>query len=126
MWSDFFTCGSPSLSEQIAADWNRPLPVQAFPARRDIRDGLEIRGYHLERARVTLSWYGDAEPVAVDSAAVGWYDGTPLDGQPDKVGRLWIPVDWSAVPDGAWVRVDLESPDGRKSNAPVFYHRDQN
>lgn len=123
MWSDFFTCGSPSLAEQIAADWDRPLPVQAFPSQRDIREGLEIRGYHLGGATVMLSWYGAQAPLLIDAAAVGWHDRTPIPDLPAGVERLWIPVDWSKVPAEAWVRVELIARDGRKSNAPVYYHR---
>ena len=62
MWSDYFTCGSPSLAEQIAQDWTRPIAIQAYRRDRDIQTGLEIRGYNLAGAKITLSWPGVDEP----------------------------------------------------------------
>ena len=81
-WSSFFTCGTPSLSEEVAKDWDRPIPIQAYPAKRGIQDGVEIRGYHLERGKVSLTWYGNDEPREADSAAVGWSDTAAIPGLP--------------------------------------------
>ncbi|WP_432868732.1 DUF4434 domain-containing protein [Microbispora rosea] len=122
MWSDFFTCGSPSLSEEIAADWDRPIPIEAQRRARQIQDGMEIRGYHLGTAKVTLSWPGLDTPRVVDSATVGWHDTTPIQGLPAGTERIWIPVDWATVPDDVWIRVEVTSADGRKSAEPVYYH----
>ncbi|MFC4591659.1 DUF4434 domain-containing protein [Sphaerisporangium corydalis] len=122
-WSSFFTCGSPTLSEQVAGDWNRPIPIQALQAGRGIQDGVEVRGYNLADGTVTLSWYGGDEPRVADSAAVGWHDPSPVPGMPAAVQRIWVPVDWASVPAGAWVRVDVTSADGRQSYAPVYLHR---
>ncbi|ETK34676.1 DUF4434 domain-containing protein [Microbispora sp. ATCC PTA-5024] len=122
MWSDFFTCGSPSLSEEIAADWNRPIAAEAQRVKRQIQDGLEVRGYHLGDAKVTLSWQGLDTPRVVDSATVGWHDPAPIPGLPAGTERIWIPVDWTTVPAGVWVRVDVTSPDGRRSAEPIYFH----
>jgi hypothetical protein len=122
MWSDFFTCGSPSLSEEIAKDWDRPIAIQAIKQKRQIQDGLEIRGYDLGDAKVTLSWSGLETPRVVDSATVGWYDTTPIQGVPASVEKIWIPVDWTTVPKDKWVRIEVSSADGRKAAEPVFYH----
>ncbi|MEV4455202.1 DUF4434 domain-containing protein [Microbispora sp. NPDC049633] len=122
MWSDFFTCGSPSLSEEIAADWNRPIPIEAQRHARQIQDGLEIRGYHLGSAKVTLSWPDLDTPRVVDSATVGWHDATPIPGLPAGTEQIWIPVDWATVPEDVWIRVEVTSADGRKSAEPVYYH----
>jgi hypothetical protein len=122
MWSDFFTCGSPSLSEEIAADYDQPIAIEARRQARQIQDGLEIRGYHLGDAKVTLSWSGLDTPRVVDSTAVGWHDPAPIPGLPAGTEKLWIPVDWETVPEDAWVRVDVTAPDGRKAAAPVYYH----
>ncbi|WP_308170074.1 DUF4434 domain-containing protein [Acrocarpospora catenulata] len=124
MWTDFYTCGSPSLSEEIARDWDRPVAIQAIREKRQIQDGLEIRGYHMQDAKVTLSWPGLETPRVVDSATVGWYDPTPLPDLPETVGRIWIPVDWASVPDGVWVRVDVTSADGRKAAESVYFHHE--
>ncbi|MBP2708490.1 DUF4434 domain-containing protein [Microbispora sp. RL4-1S] len=122
MWSDFFTCGSPSLSEEIASDWDRPIAVEARRQQRQIQDGLEIRGFHLNQSKVTLSWPGLDTPRVVDSATVGWHDPAAVPGLPPGTERIWIPVDWATVPDGAWVRIDVTSPDGRKAAEPVYFH----
>ncbi len=121
MWSDFFTCGSPSLSEEIAKDWDRPIAIQAIKQKRQIQEGLEIRGYHLGDAKVTLSWSGLETPRVVDSATVGWYDTTPIEGVPPTVEKIWIPVDWTTVPKDKWVRIEVSSADGRKAAEPVYY-----
>ncbi|WP_214415553.1 DUF4434 domain-containing protein [Sphaerisporangium fuscum] len=119
-WSSFFTCGTPTLAEQVARDWDRPIPIQAIPGKRGIQDGIEVRGYNVAHGKVTLSWYGGPEPKVVDSDAVGWWDATPIAGLPGAVQKVWIPVDWSSVPDRTWVRVEVTSQDGRRSTTPVF------
>ena len=122
-WSSFFTCGSPSLAEQVAQDWQRPIPIQAVSGKRGIQDGIEIRGYNIAQGTVTLNWYGAAGPRVTDGGAVGWSSTTPIPGLPGAVQRLWVPVDWASIPPDAWVRVDVTSPDGRQGNAPVYLHR---
>ena len=121
MWSDFFTCGSPSLAEQIAQDWSRPIAIQAFSRTRDIQNGLEIRGYNLRDVKVTLSWTGVDEPKVVDSAQVGVFEPGPVAGLPERVERVWIPFDLDQVPDGRYVRVGVTAPDGRIAAEPVYY-----
>ncbi|MGW4644034.1 DUF4434 domain-containing protein [Sphaerisporangium sp. NPDC004334] len=122
-WSSFFTCGTPTLADQVAEDWSRPIPIQAIAAKRGIQDGLEVRGYNVAGAKVTLSWYGGSEPREVDAADAGWSDPSPIPGLPGAVRKIWVPVDWSSIPADAWVRVDVTSPDGRQSNAPVYLNR---
>ncbi|GGK73560.1 hypothetical protein Sme01_32820 [Sphaerisporangium melleum] len=122
-WSSFFTCGTPTLAEQVAGDWDRPIPIQAVTASRGIQEGLEVRGYNLTGGEVTLSWFGGKEPRVVDSAAAGWADPEPIPGLPGAVRKIWVPVDWSSIPGDAWVRVDVTSADGRRGNAPVYLHR---
>ncbi|MEU8267497.1 DUF4434 domain-containing protein [Sphaerisporangium sp. NPDC049002] len=122
-WSSFFTCGTPTLAEQVAKDWDRPIPIQAILGKRGIQDGIEVRGYNLALGKVTVSWYGGDEPREADSAEIGWIDRTPIPGLPPAVQKVWVPVDWSTVPSDAWVRVEVTSADGRKSNAPVYLNR---
>lgn len=121
MWSDFFTCGSPSLSEQIAMDWDRPIAIQAINRSRDIQQGLEIRGYNLRDATVTLSWTGVAKPIVIPSAENGVLETDPVEGLPPRVERLWVPFDWGKAPDDVWVRVGVTAPDGRIAAEPVYY-----
>jgi hypothetical protein len=112
MWSDFFTCGSPSLSEEIARDYDRPIAVDAVRKGRDIQDGMEIRGYNMPMgSKVTLTWDGQDSPRVVDVAGVNLT--APLPDLPIRMGTAWIPFDWSQVPAGAWIKVSVALPDGR-------------
>ncbi|GII80664.1 hypothetical protein Sru01_56460 [Sphaerisporangium rufum] len=122
-WSNFFTCGEPDLAAQVAADWDRPIPIQAIPGRRDERDGVEVRGYNLLGGKVTLSRHGSDDRQEQDSATAGRSDVTPVPGLPPAVQRIWVPVDWRDIPAGAWVRVDVTSADGRQGGSPVFLQR---
>ncbi|GAA1268744.1 hypothetical protein Psi02_10870 [Planotetraspora silvatica] len=122
MWSGFYTCGSPSLSEQIAKDWKRPIPIGVKRQKRQIQDGMEITGYRLGDARVGIAWGKLEHPRQVDSAKVGWHDTTPIEGLPRGAEKIWIPVDWATIPKNTWVRVDVSAPDGRKAAEPVYYY----
>ncbi|MFC4058519.1 DUF4434 domain-containing protein [Planomonospora corallina] len=112
MWSDFFTCGSPSLAEEIAADAGRPIPVDAVRSGRDIRDGIEIRGYGLTMGgKVTITWEGQDAPRIVDIAGIGL--SSPPPGVPERMTTAWVPFDWTQVPADTWVRIEVAAPDGR-------------
>ncbi len=121
MWSDFYTCGSPSLSEQLADDWQRPIAIEARHQGRGIQDGLDIRGYDLQGATVTVSWYGLDTPHVIDSAAVGWFDPNPPSPDlPAAVQHVWVPFDWSEVEKGTWLRVDVRGPSGLKAAQSIY------
>jgi hypothetical protein len=119
MWSDFYTCGSPSLSEEIATDWERPIAVDAIRKGREIQDGIEIGGYRLAGARVTVSWEGLETPKTMDSGAVGWHDPGPLPEEPVGLETVWVPFDWTQVPADTWVRVEVSGADGRAAAEPI-------
>ncbi|GAA3108270.1 DUF4434 domain-containing protein [Streptosporangium carneum] len=118
MWSDFFTCGSPSLAEEIARDADRPIPVDAVRLPRDIQDGVEIRGYNLPMgSKVTITWDGQETPRVVEVAGV---DLTPPPPDlPERIRTAWIPFDWTKVPPDAWIRLEVASPDGRAAAEPL-------
>ncbi|WP_449063192.1 DUF4434 domain-containing protein [Planomonospora algeriensis] len=118
MWSDFFTCGSPSLAEEIAADAGRPIPVDAVRAGRDIRDGIELRGYDLQLGgKVTITWEGQDAPRTVEIAGVDL--SPPPPDTPARMRTAWVPFDWTRVPAGAWVRIEVAAPDGRVAAEPL-------
>ena len=119
MWSDFFTCGSPSLADQITVDWNRPIPVDGVRKTRGIQEGLEIRGYNLNSTRVTISWEGQPVPKMLDVAAVGWHDPLPPPGMPERTETVWVPLNWSEVPPDTWIRVEITTADGRSAAEPL-------
>jgi hypothetical protein len=121
MWTGFYTCGSPPLSKQIAEDWDRPIPIAASRQSRQLRDGLQITGYHLGGAVVSVSWDKLKEPRKIDPAKVGSHDTTPIAGLPRGVEKIWVPLDWATVPKNAWVKVEVTSADGRKAAEPVYY-----
>ncbi|WP_406319408.1 DUF4434 domain-containing protein [Streptosporangium sp. NBC_01639] len=114
MWSDFFTCGSPSLAEEIVRDYSRPIPVDAVRKERDIQDGMEVRGYNMPLgSKVTITWDGQDTPRTVEVAGVDLTEPPP--DLPARMGTAWIPFDWTQVPDDTWVRVEVASPDGHQA-----------
>ncbi|GAA4575950.1 hypothetical protein GCM10023193_75780 [Planotetraspora kaengkrachanensis] len=122
MWTGFYTCGSPPLSRQIAQDWDRPIPIAANRQSRQPREGLQVTGYHLGEAVVSVSWAALKEPRRMDPTEVGSYDATPIAGLPQGAERVWVPLDWATVPKNAWVKVEVTSADGRKAAEPVYYY----
>lgn len=111
MWSDFLTCGSPSLETEIRKDFKRPVTVDAIRRGRDIQDGLEVRGYNLENGTVTVEWSGGAKEL--DISGVGWLDKDPLEDLAEGLQTAWVPFDWGQVPAGEWVRVGVRLPSGQ-------------
>ncbi|MGJ6963687.1 DUF4434 domain-containing protein [Streptosporangium sp. G11] len=112
MWSDFYTCGSPSLAQEIARDHDRPIAADAIRMQRDIQDGMEIRGYNIPMgSKVTITWEGQEEPRVVDVAGVNLTEPPP--DLPVRMGTAWIPFDWTQVPDDTWVQVSVTAADGR-------------
>ncbi|NRQ32302.1 DUF4434 domain-containing protein [Nonomuraea sp. NN258] len=121
MWSDFLTCGSPSLEEEIRKDWTRPIAVDAIRRPRDVQDGVEVRGYSLKSGTVTVEWSGGVKELNV--AAEGWFEEYPVDEQddgmealPDGMQTAWVPFDWAQVPAGEWVRIGVKSDSGLPAN----------
>ncbi|MBG0827191.1 DUF4434 domain-containing protein [Planomonospora sp. ID67723] len=118
MWSDFFTCGTPSLADEVARDHDRPIPVDAVRLPRDIRDGIEIRGYNLSGGdKVAITWEGRDEPKTVGIAGVDL--APPPPDTPTGMGTAWVPFDWSQVPPETWVRVEVVAADGRSAAEPL-------
>lgn len=118
MWSDFYTCGTPSLSEEIARDWDRPIAADAVRVRRDIQDGVEIRGYNMPMgSKVTITWEGQEEPRVIEVAGVNLNDPPP--DLPTRMETAWIPFDWSQVPDDTWIKLSVAAADGRSATEPL-------
>ncbi|RVX46332.1 hypothetical protein EDD27_9208 [Nonomuraea polychroma] len=117
MWSDFMTCGQPSLEEEITADWQRPIAVDAIRRSRDIQDGVEVRGYNFKDSTISIQWSGGAKDLVVSS--VGWLDDNPIEELPEGMSTAWVPFDWTQVPAGEWVRVTVKAPSGKVSTEPL-------
>ncbi|WP_336211982.1 DUF4434 domain-containing protein [Nonomuraea sp. LPB2021202275-12-8] len=117
MWSDFMTCGSPSLETEITQDWQRPIAVDAIRRSREPQDGLEVRGYNLKDGTVTVEWSGGSVDLSV--SAVGWLDEDPLEELPEHMQTAWVPFDWSQVTQGEWVRVRVKIPSGQSTTEPL-------
>ncbi|MEV0386563.1 DUF4434 domain-containing protein [Nonomuraea sp. NPDC050643] len=112
MWSDFMTCGKPSLEEEITKDWQRPIAVDAIRRPRDVQDGLEVRGYNLKDSTITVQWSGGTSELGVSSA--GWLDEDPIEEElPDGMATAWVPFDWDKVPAGEWVKIGVKVPSGK-------------
>ncbi|WP_113699684.1 DUF4434 domain-containing protein [Nonomuraea lactucae] len=117
MWSDFMTCGSPSLEQEVMKDWRRPIAVDAIRRGRDVQDGIEVRGYNLEDGTVTVRWPGGAKELVV--ATTGWLDEDPLEELPDGMQTAWVPFDWGQVPPGGWIQVGVRIPSGQETTSPL-------
>lgn len=109
MWSDFYTCGKPSLEEEIKQDSDRPIVVDAIRTARDGQDGFELRGYNLKGATVTV---GTAE---VPTSA--WEEA--LQDLPDGMLTVWVPFDWTQIPAGEWVEIGARLPSGKDATEPL-------
>ncbi|MEV4167728.1 DUF4434 domain-containing protein [Nonomuraea sp. NPDC049709] len=118
MWSDFMTCGQPSLETEISQDWQRPIAVDAIRRPRDVQDGLEVRGYNLKDGTVTVQWSGGTKEMVV--SAVGTLDEAPIEEElPEGMATAWVPFDWSLVPAGEWVRIGVKVPSGKATTEPL-------
>lgn len=122
MWSDFMTCGSPSVESEILRDWQRPIAVDAIRRARAPQDGLEVRGYNLKDGTVTVSWSGGAVDLIVSE--VGWLDEDPLEELPQHMQTAWVPFDWSQVPAGEWIRIHVKLPTGQSTHEPLHVRID--
>lgn len=117
MWSDFMTCGTPSPETEITKDWQRPIAVDAIRRARDPQDGLEVRGYNLENGTVSIAWESGATDLVV--ADVGWLDKDPLEDLPEHMQTAWVPFDWTQVPPGEWIKVNVKIPSGQFTTEPL-------
>ncbi|MGP3961332.1 DUF4434 domain-containing protein [Nonomuraea sp. 3N208] len=117
MWSDFMTCGQPSLEEEITSDWQRPIAVDAIRRARDIQDGVEVRGYNLKDSTITIQWSGGTKDLVV--SGVGWLEADPLEELPEGMATAWVPFDWTQVPAGEWVRITVKAPSGKATTEPL-------
>lgn len=116
MWSDFYSCGSPSLQDEIAKDWQRPIAVDAVRQGRDIQDGVEVRGYNFSGSYITFEWSGGTKEISV--AGTGWLDEHPAD-LPEGMMTAWVPFDWTQVPSGEWVKIGVKGPSGQETTEPL-------
>ncbi|TDD12848.1 DUF4434 domain-containing protein [Nonomuraea deserti] len=122
MWSDFMTCGQPSLESEITADWRRPIAVDAIRRGRDVQDGVEVRGYNFQGGTVTIQWSGGTQELVV--SAVGWLDEDPLEELPEGMVTAWVPFNWSQVPAGEWVKIGVKVPSGQSTAEPLHVRID--
>ncbi|WP_283139685.1 DUF4434 domain-containing protein [Rhizohabitans arisaemae] len=121
MWSDFFTCrGSheATLAQEVAADWDQPIVLQAVRRSRDIQDGVLIQGYGLTNATVTITWPGQPAPKVVDVGGQGWHDRTQVPGLPARVESIWVPLNWAEIPVGEWMAISVVNGSQKKSANP--------
>ncbi|GGO79424.1 DUF4434 domain-containing protein [Nonomuraea cavernae] len=113
MWSDFMTCGSPSLETEVMKDWGRPIAVDAIRRARDVQDGIEVRGYNFTDGTVTVEWPGGS--VDLDVATAGWLDDDPLEELPEGMQTAWVPFDWGQAEPGDWLRIGVRLPSGQET-----------
>jgi hypothetical protein len=117
MWSDFMTCGQPSLEKEITGDWQRPIAVDAIRRSLDVRDGIEVRGYNLKGGTVSVQWSGGTRDLVV--AEVGRLEEFPIEELPEGMSTAWVPFDWPEVPAGEWIRITVKDASGRQTTEPL-------
>ena len=66
-------------------------------------------------SKVTLTWDGQDSPRVVDVAADERHRPTC----PSGWQTAWMPLDWSQVPAGAWIKVVVAAADGRAAAEPL-------
>ncbi|MEU4578624.1 DUF4434 domain-containing protein [Nonomuraea sp. NPDC023979] len=117
MWSDYMTCGTPSLESELKKDWQRPIAVDAIRRARAPQDGVEVRGYNLKDGTVSIEWSGGSREIVV--AEAGWLDLDPLEELPEHMVTAWVPFDWTLVPAGEWVRIRVRTAAGQETTEPL-------
>ncbi|MFI6816645.1 DUF4434 domain-containing protein [Nonomuraea sp. NPDC050328] len=114
MWSDFMTCGSPSMQDDLLTDADRPIAVDAIRQGGDTGDGLRIRAYQLETGgTVTVTWSGGNRSMSITSVEEA------LEDQAEGLLEAWVPFDWGQVPAGEWVRVGVTRASGKEATEPL-------
>lgn len=113
MWSDFMTCGKPSVEDEIVDDWQRPITVDAVRTARDGQDGMEVRGYNLREGTLTVTWSGGTTEVPISA----WEEANQ--DFPDGMLSIWVPFDWNQVPAGEWVKIGARLPSGKDTTEPL-------
>ncbi|NUT38591.1 MAG: DUF4434 domain-containing protein [Thermoactinospora sp.] len=114
MWSDFYTCGRPSLQDDLLADAGRPIAVDAIRSPEDGADGVRLRGYKLESGGViTVTWDGGEATLPIVEAMEA------LEDQGEGVMETWVPFDWRQVPKGSWVRIGVGTMNGKLATEPL-------
>lgn len=101
-WDPFFTCqaryDTPSLADDIAAGWQQPIIVNAYPKELGGRPGVLVEGHNLRGG--TLSFEG----VAVRQE---WYGR-------DRLESAWAPY----VPSSPWTFITATNAAGHSSTNP--------
>ena len=104
-----------TLCGRARANWCRAR--RAVLCARDPQDGLEVRGYNLENGTVSIAWESGATDLVV--ADVGWLDKDPLEDLPEHMQTAWVPFDWTQVPPGEWIKVNVKIPSGQFTTEPL-------
>ncbi|RJL32005.1 DUF4434 domain-containing protein [Bailinhaonella thermotolerans] len=128
MWTDFYTCRgthAQPLGEEILADWNRPIVIDVGAQQRGVQRGILVRGYNLDRAKVTLRPSGGAPARELDASIQGWVSsgGDPL--LPRGNMSLWVPYDWEGVDPGSWIQLELVNSAGKGLARPFPFRAPQ-
>jgi len=120
MWDSLYTCraGHPStLGEEIAAQWQRPVLVDAAYEQRDGQPGLRLLGYHTAGCAVDLKWTEAGQPrglrVAADATTALPPSPAPGGGAlPPLIGTVWVPCQ----PADERLSITLDGPAGHSTH----------
>lgn len=125
MWDPFFYCevlGDPSLSDQIYERGSEPIVAGASGALNGTISGLDIVGFNLVRAQVTISYLdinGDEVTVTytVPSQGKAWPGfGRRSVGQMEALQKIWVPFETSTVhEDNRLIKISVHNHHGSQS-----------
>lgn len=116
MYDGLMTCtnpGIPALEEQMVAADGQPIPTGAQWTDRGARSGLEIPGYFLADATVSVSWTdaaGEDQQRSFSKGQLHWSPRVP--GAPLGVQSVWLPLEADLADDAPWLRISIETPSG--------------
>lgn len=116
MYDGLMTCTNPgidALQDQMVAADGQPIPTGAQWVNRGARSGLEIPGYFLSGAAVTVSWTtsdGDVEEQTFSRGQLHWSPRVP--GAAVGVQSVWLPLEADLSAEAPWLRITMETAAG--------------
>ena len=96
MWDSYYTCRAGRavpLGDEIAADYRRPIVVQALRSERNGKNGLLVRGYNIAGGQVEVVTHGAtvARVPAKEGRTNGDF-GRDSVRYPDRLQEVWVPL----------------------------------
>lgn len=128
-WELFYFRGNQSqtVEEQIQADWNRPILVEAFRWYSNYQNGVIIRGYNIVTGSVRFTYYDRNWQIKEKIVPVssGWINpnfGSDYNQQygvkryHDRLQEVWVPFAWTNMAPNFWLHIESINSEGKLCN----------